>query len=124
MDNDATAKRCLENFTKKVVRKRPSPLIREPPKSPPAKVVLPLQSKRLAAQTLLHVSASKRGEILIIQHQDLVKGLSTPSASLKKAYEALYEARPNASNIEALETLFQDTGKESRRKQQKHKPSS
>jgi hypothetical protein len=32
VDKDASFKRCLDNFTKMVVCKRDSPLIREPPK--------------------------------------------------------------------------------------------
>jgi hypothetical protein len=73
VDSDASANRRLENFIKKVTRKRASPLIHEPPKPLPAKALLPL-----------------RGEILIMQRLGLVTGLSTPSASVKRAYEALY----------------------------------
>jgi hypothetical protein len=36
-----TAKRRLNSFINKVTHKRDSPLIREPPKQPPAKPVLP-----------------------------------------------------------------------------------
>jgi hypothetical protein len=66
VDNDASFKRRLDNFTKAVVRKRASPLIRELPKPPPTKAVLPLWSKRLAAQSLSRVPASNQGEILIM----------------------------------------------------------
>jgi hypothetical protein len=41
VDDDVSFKRRLNNFTKAVVCKRDSPLIREPPKQPPAKPVLP-----------------------------------------------------------------------------------
>ena len=41
-----------------------------------------------------------------MQRLGLITGLSTPSASAEKAYEALYEAEPIAFNIEALEVLF------------------
>jgi hypothetical protein len=88
--NDDSAKRRLENFTKKVVRKRAFPLIREPPKQPPAKAVLLLRSNRLVAQSLSQVPA-KRGEILIMQRSSLVMGLSTPSAPAMKAYDALFQ---------------------------------
>ena len=67
VDNDDSFKCLLNNFTKAVVRKRFFSLIRGPPKPPPAKGVLPLRSKRLAAQSLSRVPASKRGEILIMQ---------------------------------------------------------
>jgi hypothetical protein len=59
MDNDDSAKHCLENFTK----------------PPPTKAVLPLRSKRLAAQSLSRVPASKLGEIQI-KRLGLVTGLS------------------------------------------------
>jgi hypothetical protein len=48
--------------------------------------------------------------------------LSMASASTIKTYEALYEAEPNASNVEAPEALFQGDGKELRRQQRKCKP--
>ena len=51
-DNDDSAKRRLDSFINEVTRKRDSPLIREPPKQPPAKPVMPWQSRRLAAQPL------------------------------------------------------------------------
>ena len=48
-DNDNSAKRRLDSFINEVTRKRDSPLIREPPKQPPAKPVMPWRSRRLAA---------------------------------------------------------------------------
>jgi hypothetical protein len=39
--NDDSAKRRLDSFINEVTRKRDSLLIREPPKQPPAKPVLP-----------------------------------------------------------------------------------
>lgn len=115
VDHDASFKHHLKNFTKKVVSKRVSLLIRGPPKSPPAKAVLPWRSKRLAAQSLSLVPTSKRGEVLILQRLGLVTGLSLTSELAMKTDEVLYEAEPSASNIEALEALFQYSGKESAR---------
>jgi hypothetical protein len=68
MDNDDSAKRRLDNFISNVTHKRDLPLIREPPKQPPVKPVLPWRNRRLAAQSLSRVLASKRGEVLIMQH--------------------------------------------------------
>jgi hypothetical protein len=45
-----------------------------------------------------------------MQHMGLTNGISTPSASRKKAYEELYEADPSASNVKALHTLFLTPG--------------
>ena len=69
-------------------------------------------------------SSKVRCEILIMQCLGLVTGLSTPSASAEKAYEALYEAEPIAFNIEALEVLFHCGENESHWQQRKRKPSS
>jgi hypothetical protein len=66
VDNDDSAKRRLYSFVNNVMRKRDSPLIREPPKQPPAKSVLSWRSRRLAVQSLSRVPASKRGEVLIM----------------------------------------------------------
>ena len=48
-DNDDSAKCRIDSFINEVTRKRDSPLIREPPKQPPAKPVIPWRSRRLAA---------------------------------------------------------------------------
>ena len=86
---DAFANR-LELFVNKVTSKIASPLIREPPKQPHAKVVLPpRRSKRQAAQSLSRVPASKRGEILVMQRLGLVTVGATPNTSTVKAYEDL-----------------------------------
>jgi hypothetical protein len=103
MVSDDSFKRCLDNFTKKVVCKRDSLLIREPPKQPPAKTVLPLRSRRLVAQSLL---ASKRGDVLIMQRMGYTKGLSMPSASELEAFDKIFDDNLTASNTEALDTLF------------------
>ena len=58
-DNDDSAKRCLDSFINEVTRKRDSPLIREPPNQPPAKPVMSWRSRRLVAQPLSRVPASK-----------------------------------------------------------------
>ena len=76
VDNDDSAKRRLDNFISNVTHKRDSPLIREPP----AKPVLPWRSRRLAAQSLSRVPASKRGEVLIIQHMGYTRDPSALSA--------------------------------------------
>jgi len=115
VDNDASANH-LELFINKVTSKIASPLIREPPKQAPAKVILPRQ----VAQSLSRVPASKRGEILVMQRLGLVIVRATPSSSAVKAYEDLY--KPDASNVKALATIFNnDVGTESCRQRRKRK---
>ena len=50
--SDSSAARRLKSLTRHVLKKVYSPLIREPPKQPPAKSVLPWRCRRLAAQSL------------------------------------------------------------------------
>jgi hypothetical protein len=104
VSND-TAKRRLNNFINEVTRKRDS-LIREPPKQPPAKPVLPRRSRRLAAQSLSRVPAFKHGEVLIMQHIGFINGPSAPSASRLATYDKLFEGDLTADDAEALDELF------------------
>ena len=94
------------SFINEVTRKRDSPLIREPPKQPPAKPVMPWQSRQLAAQPLSRVPASKRGEVLIMQRMGFTKGPSAPSMSELEAYDKLFGGDLTASEAEALDELF------------------
>ena len=90
VDNDNSAKRRLDSFINKVTRKRNSPLIHEPPKQPPAKAMLPWRSRRLAAQSLSRVLASKRDEVLIMQLMGYTKGPSAPYASELETFDKLF----------------------------------
>ena len=98
---------CLDSFINIVTRKRDSPLIREPPKQPPAKPVLSWQSRRLAAQGLSRVPASKRGEVLIMQRMGYTRG---PSALELEAFDRLFNGNLTASEAKALDELFVAVG--------------
>jgi hypothetical protein len=111
MDNDDSFKRRLDNFTKKVVRKRDSPLIRQLPKQPPAKAVLPWRSKRLVAQSLSRVPVSKRGEVLIMQLMGYTKSPSAPFTSKLETFYRIFDGNLTVSNAEALDALFADSRK-------------
>jgi hypothetical protein len=101
-DDNFPAKR-MKSFIEQELRNADPPLIQQPPKHPAATnhPVLPLRSKRLAAQSLSSVSASQRGEVLIMKHMGMAKRLSTPSTLAKKAYKELFDAWLSASNVEA-----------------------
>jgi hypothetical protein len=59
--------RRLSKFTTEVQRKRKTLLIASPPKQkPPTKPVIPHRSRRITAQPLGHIPASKRGEVLLM----------------------------------------------------------
>ena len=89
-DNNDSAKRRLDSFINEVTRKKDSPLIREPPRQPPAKPVMSWRSRRLAAQPFSRVPAFKRGEVLIMQRMGFTKGPSASSASELEAYDRLF----------------------------------
>lgn len=104
--SDDTAKRCLNSFINEVTHKRDSPLICEPPKHPPAKPVVPQWSRRLAAQPISRVPASKRGEVLIMQRMSFIKDPSAPSTSRLEAYDKLFGGDLTADDAKALDELF------------------
>jgi len=106
--SDSFAARRLKSFTRRMLKKVDSPLIREPPKQPPAKSVLPWRCRRLAAQSLSQVPASKRGDVLIMQRMGYTKGLPAPSTSELEAFDKIFDGNLTTSNNEALDALFPD----------------
>jgi hypothetical protein len=119
--SDSSAARRLKTFTRCVLKKVDSSLIREPPKQPPAKPVMPWWSRRLAAQRLSRVPASKRGEVLIMQRMGYTKGSSASSALELETFDKIFDSNLTASNVEALGALFPDGGKGSSRQPQRRK---
>jgi hypothetical protein len=97
VDNDGSVERRLDSFINKVTRKRDSPLIREPPKQPLAKPVLPWRSRRLTAESLSRVPVSKQGEVLIIQRMCYTKGPSMPSTSELEVFDKFFDGNLYAS---------------------------
>ena len=109
--SDSSAARCLKSFTRRMLKKVDSSLIREPPKQPPAKPMMPWRSRRLAAQGLSRVPASKRGEVLIMQRLGYTKCPVALSASELEAFDKNFDDNLTASNVEALGVLFLNGGK-------------
>jgi hypothetical protein len=124
VNNDGFAKRRLDNFINKVTRRKDSPLICESPKQPPAKPVLPWQSRRLAAQSLSRVLAFKRGEVLIMQRMGYTKDPSTPSASELETFDKLFDGDLTASNAETMDALFSVVRKSSSKQSRRRKATS
>jgi len=94
-----------------MLKKVDSSLIHEPPKQPPAKSVMPLRSRLLAAQSLSQVPASKRGEVLIIQRMSYTKGPSMPFALELESFDKIFDGNLTASIAKALDELFPAVGK-------------
>jgi len=97
----------LERFTAKVQLKRPSPILKEPPKrrelarKPP----VPIRSRRIAAQQLDHVPASKRGEILLMRKLGVLPANAAPSSASRRSFDKLFTDLSN-SDAEAFDELF------------------
>ena len=68
--------------------------------------MMPWRSKRLTAQPLSRVPASKRGEVLIMPRMGFTKGPSASSASELAAYDKLFGGDLTASEADALDELF------------------
>ena len=107
-----SARRRLKRFTERVTKAWKSPLLELPGDdmahggcAPP---MLPKRSKRIAAQSLSHISVSKRGEHLVLKRLGLTSGMSSPSTSAMKAYEEIYSGDPG--NMQALRELFLPDG--------------
>jgi hypothetical protein len=66
--------------------------------------VLPKRSRRIVAQSILHILASKRGKHLVLKRLGLTSGMSSPSTSALKAYDGIYIG--DHGNMQALCELF------------------
>jgi len=69
---------------------------------------LPTRSRRIAAQALSHVPASKRGEVLVIKRMGYLNGQARPSTASKDAYNSIFVDQLNPSHAEAMRQLFPD----------------
>lgn len=106
------AARRLNKFTAEVQRKRQPPLIASPPKqkAPPKKPIIPLGSRRIAAQQMGHIPASKRGEVLLMKKMGVLPPQAPPSSATNKEvirrYLQLQGSKLSASDVEALDVMF------------------
>jgi hypothetical protein len=87
--------RRLKRFTERVNKAMQPPLLELPRddmthggRAPPT---LPQRRKWIAAQSLTHIPASKRGEHLVLKHIGLTSGMSSQSTSaMMKVYEEIW----------------------------------
>jgi hypothetical protein len=105
------AAKRLARFSEEVLLMRQPPLINSPPKQkPPPTRTLLLRSRRIAAQQLDHVSASKRGGELLMKKM----GFLAPSAPSSSDRVPLWPSvrttptlrAPFGCKLEALDELF------------------
>ena len=87
---------------------RQPPLITSPPKLKPApkQITLSIRSRRIAAQQMDHIPASKRDEVLLMKRM----GILAPSAPIfstdKRSYDSYFQVTLSEASIEALDELF------------------
>lgn len=62
--------------------------------------------RRLVAQELAHVSASKRNEVLLMRRMGLIGMHSLSSLAAKKFYDDIFTMPITPSHIAAMDTLF------------------
>ena len=71
-ERGSSATKRLKQFTAKILRKVSSPLLPQPDVE--AQPKLPTRRRRIAAQALSRVPASKRGEVLVIKWMGYLDG--------------------------------------------------
>jgi len=103
------AARLLAKFANDVQKKRPTPLIKSPPKQrPPAKKApIPTRSRRIAAQQLGHIPVSKRGEVIAMKRLGFTHPSAQPSSGQRRDYDAFFNREMTDQEVEALDNLFQ-----------------
>ena len=102
------AARRLVRFLDEVRVEREPPLIASPPRQktsarrfPPVRP----RSSRIAAQTLAHIPASKRGEVLLNKRLEIVPPTAAVSSALRGILDALRSER-STGEVENLDALF------------------
>jgi hypothetical protein len=116
-----SADRHLKSFTERITKARQPPLLELPGDDTTndgrALFVHPKRSKRIAAHSLSHIPASKRGGHLVLKRLGLTSGMPSPSTSALKAYGEVYSGDPD--NMQTLRELFPldgDVGSRKRRR--------
>jgi len=103
-----SADRRLKSFTERITKAKQPPLLELPEDDTTnygrALFTLPKRSKQIAAQSLSHIPASKRGEHLVLKCLGLTSGMASLSTSAMKAYEEIYSGDPD--NIQAHRELL------------------
>ena len=96
----------LKRFTAKILRKVSSPMLPQPEVE--AQPRLPTHSRRIAAQALSRIPASKRGEVLVMKRMGYLDGQTRPSTVSQDAYDSIFVDQLNPSHAEAMRQLFLD----------------
>jgi hypothetical protein len=87
------ATKRLAGFIEEVQVMRQPPLINSPPKQKPApkRTTLPIRSKRIAAQQMNHIPASKRGEVLLMKRMGILAPSAPISSAARRSYNSYFQ---------------------------------
>ena len=66
------------------------------------------RSRRIAAQALSRVPASKREKVLVMKRMGYLDGKTRPSIASKDVYDSIFVDQFNPSHVEAIRQLFLD----------------
>ena len=86
------AAKRLARFIEEVQVMRQPPLINSPPKQKlaPKRTTLPIWSRRIAAQQMDHIPASKRGEVLLMKRIGILAPAAPISSAAKRSYNSYF----------------------------------
>lgn len=73
------------------------------------KLPVPLRSRCIAVQQMDHISASKRGEVLLMRKMGIILATTVPMLASRQTFEALFSGDLSAEDSEALDHLFPTT---------------
>jgi hypothetical protein len=82
---------------------------------------LPTRRRRITAQALSRVPASKRGEVLVMKQMGFLDGQTRTSTTSQNANNNIFVDQLNPSHVEAMQQLFSNPQEEHlRRRARKH----
>ncbi|KAJ1290368.1 hypothetical protein BS78_02G237400 [Paspalum vaginatum] len=107
--DQASALEEVENFFA-TLQVKPSSLLPTPMAITPAHRLgagkMPIRSKRIAAQKLVHVPVAKRGEVIVMQRLGFADEAASLTASALKKYNDVYQSTLKTDHFEAISELF------------------
>lgn len=100
----ASAERRLSRFADQVAKPAAKPLLqfKTPPQKKSAQPLIPSRSKRIAAQNIAHIPASKRGEYLVRKRLGETRAFAQSTATIN--YDDIY--RDGSEHTPVLRELF------------------
>ena len=109
--NSASAERRLKRFVDKIKKPRTPPLLQLPPPEQPEATPwpkIPTRSRRIAAQSLSHIPASKREGFLVRKRLGHTEAQAELASTAKPTYDEIFGN--NHDHMQALRELFPPEG--------------